>query len=86
MDLRHGGWSGLECAADERLDVVEDRRVDGALDTVSGVLLRGRGLQRRRCLLGASLGCAGDPLLHLVSVWERLTEGSGRRQRKGSIS
>ena len=46
---------------------------------------RGRGLQRRRRLLGASLGGAGDPLSHLVGVWERLTEGSGQR-RAGSIS
>ena len=86
MELRRGGWGGLGCAANERVDVGDDWCIDKALETVGGGLRRGGGLQRRRRLLGASLGGAGDPLSHPVGIWEHVTEGSGRRQCAGSMS
>ena len=85
-ELRRKGWGGLVCAADKRLDIGDNWRIAEALETVGGILWRGGGLQRRSCLLGVSLGGPGESLLYVVGVWERLTEGSGRRRHEGSIS
>ena len=76
----------LRGVADRRLDVRGNWRFKEMLETVGGILRRSGGLQRRRHLLGASLGGAGESLLTVVGVWERLTEGSGRRRQEGSIA
>ena len=85
-DWRHGGSGRLRGVDEERLDIGDSGRVDGALEVLSGVLRHGGGLQRRQCLLVASWGGAGDVAADLVGNRERLTESLGRRRRVRSIS
>ena len=71
---------------EERLDYGDDVLLDGALDVLGGVLRRGGGLQRRRCLLVTWQFGAGSVIAVLSGNGRRLTVDSVRRRRGGSIA
>ena len=71
---------------EERLDYGDDVLLDGALDVLGGVLRRGGGLQRRRCLLVTWRFGAGSVIAVLSGDRRRLTVDSVRRRCGGSIA
>ena len=71
---------------EERVDYGDDVLLDGALDVLGGVLRRGGGLQRRRCLLVTWQFGARSVIAVLSGDGRRLTVDSVWRRCRGSIA